>query len=286
MPEEKAVDNGKAPSGFAAWPEDSKPIMSLADKSSGSSSSGSHKRKKTPVPEMSEAGKDEEDIIVDKVVATQAEVARKKRAVEVGAKPGTVPAYVHPTGAVFGPVKLAEKRQQPERASSSPMETPGGIIMVRIGPGAVWPDSTSSRFRITQDWAATSVLMVDNVNARLQSVDGLMCRLHGLSICDNAYIATSGRKGSCLTFVKALDFTYHVYLSEQFLAECPRHGEVLLGHGHFENCKLRVYRGSKPEKPNHPRLTYEVRPETVDNLASNHLNLDGLLMKLGVLRPE
>ena len=253
-----------------------------------SSGKSSRKRKEAPESEPQDL-EDKDDAIVANVVEAQARVAKKKRVVEVFAKPGTVPAYVHPTGAVIGPLKSEPKVSEPtvtkqsEKTVGKPMSTPDGLIHVRMGAGAVWPAASCSKFRLTSDWACTNVLMVDSVNVHLHSADGLRCRLHGLSICDNAYLASNMRKGSRVSFARALNFHYHLFLSEEFLAACPDHGNVLLEHGHFENCKLRVYRGSMPEKPTHPRLTYEVRPEGPDKLKSMQLNLDSLLTKLGIL---
>ena len=155
--------------------------------------------------------------------------------------------------------------------------------------GAHWPENVSARFRLTMDFASADVLMVANISEGLYLPEALEARLRGVRVCDRDFIQTAMQKGNCYAFQRALDLHFHLYLTEGFANKYPAHSDVLFAHGALNGCKLRVYKGGMPEKPRHPKLTFNLCPspslrsDSDSAESGKSWNLDKLLMKLGVL---
>ena len=257
-----------------------------------SSSASSSSKRKAPeqnqevVTPESVADKDDtmEDEVINAAVASQIELVKKRKKVDFGTKAGCVPAYVHATGSVVGP--MAANAPSAARAKAPKL---GNTVCVKMAHGAHWPENVSARFRLTMDFASADVLMVANISEGLYLPEALEARLRGVRVCDRDFIQTAMQKGNCYAFQRALDLHFHLYLTEGFANKYPAHSDVLFAHGALNGCKLRVYKGGMPEKPRHPKLTFNLCPSPSLSSDSDSAesgkswNLDKLLMKLGVL---
>ena len=245
---------------------------------------------KRNVEELAEAGQvrgsvadgpqELEDCLVDAAVESQRKVVEVKKAVQKAASfPAAVVApYVHATGAVVGPlVTNSKKPRKPDVAPPLP-----DSVLVLMGPGARWA-TDAARFRLCHDWARAHILLVDRVNERLCTPEALKCRLQGLRICDNQFLETDGRKGSCLCFKPALKQHLYLHLSDEFVLRYPDHSNILLECNSSPDARIRVFRSAAPEAPAHPFLTFTVQDRDKADSSKSTLNLDELLQKVGIL---
>lgn len=225
-----------------------------------------------------ETEEDALDVMVNEKVAEQNELGKKRRAKAVATPVRSLAPYVHATGSVIGPISA--KAEIPARVVAP---VPGSTLMVKLAPGARWPEAASSRFRMTADWSNAQMLQVQCFNRELLTPSALICRLRGLHLADQFFIASNMRKGSCICFQRGLDLHYYFYLTEDFIRVHSAHAAVLLEYGEKQGCKLRVYRGPMPEKPRHPLLSFSVVSSSEGHVEGKSLNLDQLLAKVGVL---
>ena len=131
--------------------------------------------------------------------------------------------------------------------------------------------------------------MFEDVPSSLETVESLVCRMRGIRAADREWLLSNGRKGTCLSYQQAAFLHLHFWVTEEFYNDFPQHSKILIAFAERSSQKaqgrsvLQVHRGPMPDKPKHPRLSFELvrRPQNMQQLT-----LQGLLMKLSMLHAD
>ena len=148
-----------------------------------------------------------------------------------------------------------------------------------------------ARFRQTDDYWKADLVVFRDVPANLETAESLVCRLRGIRAADRMWLLSNGRKGTCLAFQQAAFLRLHLWVTQDFRDAFPKHSALLFAFAERAGLKaqgrsvLHVYTGSMPEKPKHPRLSFELVLGP-DIAHQQQLTLQGLLKKLSVLHAE
>ena len=186
------------------------------------------------------------------------------------------------------------------------MDGKGGVYKYRLivaAKSAPPPPALPEKFRIFTEmghaavpvWrrydvaalpADAHVVMVESLANAMYEPMGLVCRLHGLRMCDKEWLSKM-KSGNVVCFASALQMHLYWYLTEDFCIQHAKHAEILLGCAEAaeQGMKLKVAKGPLPAKPKHPRLSFQVcykpRAEEV-----TEIDLQAMVEKLTCLRQE
>ena len=235
------------------------------------------KRSSPPDTDTAAAG-DEPALKIQKVVEKQLSTAKE-------APPGACIPYVDVTGRQFG-----FKIPAPEPIASRAYELPRFIQLFAANPSVAIPKW--SRYLAAKSAADADVIVTNNLQEDFFSVPALEARLWGRRLADMDWVRSKMKKGTCLAFATALQTHLRLYLHESFNSTFPAHQAALQGGcakfsetSQRKRC-LQVFVGEMPEKPQNPRLTYQVvSKESVlqsnfAGKASQLLDLQGLFSRL------
>ena len=219
---------------------------------------------------------------VGEIISEQQRVASVRLAVAQQAAPGERVPYVDAKGGVYSDKPAASLKPQRSSIPAPPLQS---VVKVHslVGPAS---RISAKRFSDVDTVVEADVLLVDDVNSAMYQPEALQARLYGKRLCDVQWAKSKHKEGQCVSYQPALHFHLHLWLSERFCRESKKYSDVLLaaaGHADSKH-RLHVHVGQMPEKPRHPRLSYQVASGS--ELASARgssapiLSLQGLLAKL------
>ena len=211
-------------------------------------------------------------------------LANKKKAVASQVPPGQAIPYVDSNGGVYDKIKLPA-------AAPTALPAPTLPEMVNIFEGSpdvkvpVW-----HRYSPVANVAESHAVLVKDAQSGLNSISGLLARLHGKRLVDQEWVMTKMKKGFAISFGAALQRHLYLFLDESFVNAHREYAQVLLeAPAKFEGGakSLHVAVGALPEKPKHPRLSFQVVSQAHleqhladDKSASSLLNLEQCLNRL------
>ena len=211
-----------------------------------------------------EAGATPRDAVhlLQDIVQKQQELAAMKRDVAARAPSQGPTPYVTPTGGLLQGRATDEARAPPPPPPQLP-RGPCVVIGVLRGPGAVACRLTASPFMEVKSIERAECVVVSDVAAHWDSADALAARLHGKRLVDTRWLETNAKSGRCVAFQPTLHAShYDLFLSDSFCAAYPDHAKVLeraAAHAPATASgepRLKVVRGARPDKPDHPRLSF------------------------------
>lgn len=202
--------------------------------------------------------------LLQDIVQRQEQLAAKKRDVAARAPPQRPTPYVTPTGGLLQGRATSSARAPPPPPPQLP-RGPGAVIGVLRGPGAVACRNVVSPFMEVKSIERAECVVVGDVGAHWDSADALAARLHGKRLVDSRWLDTNTKSGRCVAFQPTLHIShYNLFLSDSFCAAYPHHTKVLehaAAHAPTTASgapRLKVVRGARPDKPDHPRLSFSV----------------------------
>ena len=204
-------------------------------------------------------------------------VRSKHEAMVKAMPPGEVVPYADGLGRVY------RLKMPAASLDAIPASTLPEIINVYCGPDVRLP--IWRRYLPTKQIAKSNVVAVSNLPDALYSELGLLARLHGCRLADMQWLRSKMKDGQCLAFSRALSMHLYFWLTPGFCEEFPSESRILLEEaaGSVSDSRLVVCNGNIPDKPKHPRLSFEVVRDA-DLKSSNQVSYQGLLAKLSNLR--
>jgi hypothetical protein len=205
---------------------------------------------------------------------------------ESGAAPGAAIPYVGARGEMFH--REGSSLPRPG-CSGTPAAPLGQIIRVCKGAGCLNNLENFAWVKEESKIAHADVIVVDSVDcSRLESLEALAARLCGKRLADNLWLRSGRKKGLCYAFEAACYRKMFLYVSQAFVAERPKYAKLLTDVSSMAEKKakgdrhLHVHVGSMPDKPKHPRLTFQVVSDAehkVGDVPKHCLNLAELFHK-------
>ena len=214
------------------------------------------------------------------ILEKQAKIQKKQLEVVKSLAPGQTVPYMAANGGFYKP-KLPQPPPDAPCAPALPDKIHVYCKSWNMLP--LW-----RRYVPETDLRLCHAVLVEDVANEWYSEMALLARLHGLRLVSKSWALTKMREGDCMAFAPAVFFHLYIYLSDAFCASKPSASKVLLTAAKMPKARLVVAQGSAPEKPKHPRLTFEVNEEASEGSTSSNapprLDYVGLLEKLTVLR--
>ena len=203
-----------------------------------------------------------------------AAIQEKRLALIKNLPPGDPVPYMDGKGAVY------KDKMPVARADALP--APKLPDMVRVFAHGVGRPKWR-RYVLAPDAASCDVILVKDLASALYEEIGLLARLHGCRLADETWALTKMRGGKCIAFASALSMHLYFYVQESFREAHPGHAAILERASGSRAKGLQVKRGPLPDKPAHPRLSYEL---AFSNPAegSQVLTLMGMLEKITCVR--
>ena len=252
---------------------------------------------------------------LEEIEAEQDTVAAKKQKVAMATPLGEKVPHVDVRGGVFlqSADKLESCKKSTERApplgskvkvlmangalhSSSYLFFTATALTIGNPPsvfneGLSWPEKPAARFQQTTDWWEAKLVVFPELAPGLETPEALVARMRGIRIADRQWLISNGLEGSSISFQAAAYMHFHVWLTSEFEAAWPRHSAVLSAFAERSSVKskrghLHVYKGSMPENPEFPRLSYEAVVQSAAALNPQQLTLQGLLTKLSAVHSD
>ena len=232
----------------------------------------------------------------------------------------------HVAAAISANEKLALKKAELAKATPAGacipyMDTKGGVFKSSKLPSAepasrpapdlpdlvrIWASSNSisvpiwRRYRSISDFSEAHAILVENLQDGILTPAGLLARLWGTRLVDRKWVYSKMKEGICIAFACALQFHLYLHVHESFRDEHKEHADRLLSSSALFAKRSAVRKqclfaevSPFPERPKHPRLTYEVVGQArYSELAAEAkaqgsrknmnqiLNLEGLLRRL------
>lgn len=199
-------------------------------------------------------------------VSRQVKVAAMKEAALAAATPGMPTRYVCPNAGHMRP----SEGERGQTSPAAPRVLPAHTVLVRLGHGCrTLPPGCDRRFLAARSGDVPHVVAVGALTQQWDSHVALLARLHGLWLVDARWMESRGKDGHAVCFESVISQQHMIlYLGACFRQCFPKHTEVLVSAcKHAPQIKnkrgllaprFHVIEGDRPEKVDHPRLTFGV----------------------------
>ena len=199
------------------------------------------------------------------------QLSKKKRAVAVMTPPGKCVPYIDSNGGVYSlKVPAAEPTSLPAPALNE-------IIKIWAAPDAKVP--RWRRYEAVQTFDEADVVLVRDAQRDILSPTALQARLWGKRLACVKWANSKMKEGFCTAFAAGLSRHLHLFLHPSFLERHSEHANILLeASARFKErggrACLNVQAGLLPDKPAHPRLSFQVMSQVQPDEASKAHMLD------------